>query len=326
MNATAIPEITLASIPLPQRGSWPAAVHRFDEESAWAVRAALAAQRPLLVRGEPGSGKSQLARAAAEVLGRLFVAEVVHARSESQDLQWRFDALGRLGDAQAMGAGSHTPEEVRQRLAQRNYLSPGALWWAFNWKTALEQHQLGGQQSTRPQPPTDWTPEHGSVLLIDEIDKAEADLPNGLLETLGNGAFTVPWLEQAVSAPPGTPTPLVVITTNEERELPAAFVRRCLVLNLRLPREREDFIATLIERGTLHFGERCTAEVYREAAGQLWQDRRAAEDQGLQGAGQAEYIDLLRVVVTLAPALQKQSELLANVRDFALRKHPPAAD
>jgi hypothetical protein len=81
-------------------------VHRFDEESAWAVRAALAAQRPLLVRGEPGSGKSQLARAAAEALGRLFVAEVVHARSESQDLQWRFDALGRLGDAQAMGAGT----------------------------------------------------------------------------------------------------------------------------------------------------------------------------------------------------------------------------
>ena len=104
MNATTIPSIHLNEIPLPQRGSWPATVHRFDETSAWAVRAALAAQRPLLVRGEPGSGKSQLARAAAEVLGRLFVAEVVHARSESQDLQWRFDALGRLGDAQAMGA------------------------------------------------------------------------------------------------------------------------------------------------------------------------------------------------------------------------------
>jgi MoxR-like ATPase len=325
MNATTIPEITLDSIPLPQRGSWPASEHCFDAETVWAVRAALAAQRPLLVRGEPGSGKSQLARAAAEVLGRLFVAEVVHARSESQDLQWRFDALGRLGDAQAMGAGSHTPEEVRQRLAQRNYLSPGALWWVFDWQSALAQHKLGGQQSTRPQPPTGWIPENGSVLLIDEIDKAEADLPNGLLETLGNGAFTVPWLEQPVSAPPGTPTPLVVITTNEERELPAAFVRRCLVLNLQMPREQQPFIAKLIERGALHFGERCTAELYREAARQLWQDRQAAEDQGLQGPGQAEYIDLLRVVATLAPEPQKQSELLAKVRDFALRKHPPAA-
>ena len=324
MNTTAIPDLPLTSIPLPQRGSWPAAVHRFDEESAWAVRAALAAQRPLLVRGEPGSGKSQLARAAAEALGRLFVAEVVHARSESQDLQWRFDALGRLGDAQAMGAGSHTPEEVRQRLAPGNYLSPGALWWVFDWQSAFDQHQLGGQQSARPQPPAGWQPGQGSVLLIDEIDKAEADLPNGLLETLGNGAFTVPWLEQAVSAPPGAPTPLVVITTNEERELPAAFVRRCLVLNPQLPKNQDDFIATLIARGTLHFGERCTAEVYREAAGQLWQDRQAAEDQGLQGPGQAEYIDLLRVVTALEPEPQKQAALLGKVQGFALRKHPPS--
>ena len=324
MNATTIPSIHLDEIPLPQRGSWPATVHRFDETSAWAVRAALAAQRPLLVRGEPGSGKSQLARAAAEVLGRLFVAEVVHARSESQDLQWRFDALGRLGDAQAMGAGQHSPEEVRRRLDQRNYLSPGALWWVFNWQSALTQHACGGGQTARPQPPASWTPADGCVLLIDEIDKAEADLPNGLLETLGNGAFTVPWLDEPVTTAEGTPTPLVVITTNEERELPAAFVRRCLVLNLQLPKSENEFAAALIGRGMLHFKQRCANAVYREAAAQLWRDRQAAEDQGLQGPGHAEYIDLLRVVVTLEPDPGKQSALLGKVQDFALRKHPPA--
>ncbi|MBP9803393.1 MAG: AAA family ATPase [Candidatus Accumulibacter sp.] len=321
---TAIPAIHLDEIHLPQRGSWPATVHRFDETSAWAVRAALAAQRPLLVRGEPGSGKSQLARAAAEILKRLFVAEVVHARSESQDLQWRFDALGRLGDAQAMGAGQHSPEEVRRRLDQRNYLSPGALWWVFNWQSALTQHERGGGQTARPQPPAGWAPSKGCVLLIDEIDKAEADLPNGLLETLGNGAFTVPWLDDPVSATEVTPTPLVVITTNEERELPAAFVRRCLVLNLQLPKSENEFIAALIARGKLHFKDRCAEDVYGEAAGQLWRDRQAAEDQGLQGPGHAEYIDLLRVVVTLEPAPEKQSTLLGKVQDFALRKHPPA--
>ncbi|MEF8767278.1 AAA family ATPase [Candidatus Accumulibacter contiguus] len=319
-----IPAIPLTDLPLPQRGSWPASVHRFDEESAWAVRSALAAQRPLLVRGEPGSGKSQLARAAAEALGRLFIAEVVHARSESQDLQWRFDALGRLGDAQAMGAHPHGADEVRQRLDPRNYLSPGALWWVFDWPSALRQHQQSGGRSARPQPPAGWSPERGSVLLIDEIDKAEADLPNGLLETLGNGGFSVPWLDTAVCAAPAMPTPLVVITTNEERELPAAFIRRCLVLNLRWPGGEDAFTARLIERGRLHFDARCHAEVYRQAARQLWQDRQAAANQGLQGPGQAEYLDLLRVVVTLAPVIDEQPALLAKVGEFALRKHPPA--
>jgi MoxR-like ATPase len=127
-----------------------------------------------------------------------------------------------------------------------------------------------------------------------------------------------------VSAAEGTPTPLVVITTNEERELPAAFVRRCLVLNLQLPKSENDFIAALIARGRLHFKQRCADRGVSDAAGQLWQDRQAAEDQGLQGPGQAEYIDLLRVVVTLEPDPQKQSALLGKVQDFALRKHPPA--
>ncbi|HND13954.1 MAG TPA: AAA family ATPase [Pseudomonadales bacterium] len=324
MKTTAIPVLPLHPLTLPARGSWPATVHRFDENSAWAVRAALAAQRPLLVRGEPGSGKSQLARAAAEALGRLFLAEVVHARSESQDLQWRFDGLARLGDAQAMSAGHCSAEEVRARLDQRNYLSPGALWWAFDWDTAERQHLRSSGRSARPQPPAEWTPAQGSVLLIDEIDKAEADLPNGLLETLGNGAFTVPWLEQAVSVAPETPTPLVVITTNEERELPAAFVRRCLVLNLQMPKSESDFIAALIERGKLHFADRCPDEVYRSAAAQLWEDRQAATAQGLQGPGYAEYIDLLRVVTTLQADPAQQRALLAKVQDFALKKHPPA--
>jgi len=163
------------------------------------------------------------------------------------------------------------------------------------------------------------------VLLIDEIDKAEAELPNGLLETLGNGAFTVPWLDQPVRAAEGTPTPLVVITTNEERELPAAFIRRCLVLNLQLPKNEDEFIAALIARGRLHFKERCADAVYRQAAGQLWRDRRDADDQGLQGPGHAEYIDLLRVVATLEADPEKQSALLAQVQDFALKKHPPAS-
>ncbi|WP_300327634.1 hypothetical protein [Accumulibacter sp.] len=84
------------------------------------------------------------------------------------------------------------------------------------------------------------------MLLIDEIDKAEADLPNGLLEALGNGRFSVPPLARAVARPAGAPVPLVIVTSNEERELPAAFLRRCLVLTLRLPKAHGELIAYLV--------------------------------------------------------------------------------
>lgn len=312
-------------IALPARGSWPESVHIFDARSAWAVRAALAAQRPLLVRGEPGTGKSQLARAAAEVLGRLFISEVIQCRSESQDLQWRFDAVARLGEAQALGAAQLSTDEVHARLKPLNYLSPGPLWWVLNWQSAAEQHQRGGGAYTPPVVPDGWRPEQGAVLLIDEIDKADADLPNGLLETLGNGAFSAPWLAAPVTALPGMVTPLVIITTNEERELPAAFVRRCLVLNLGLPTQEDAFLAFLEARGRVHFQTRCHDEVYSQAARQLWQDRQTAETQGYTPPGQAEYLDLLRVIATLEPDLALQPAFIGTVGEFALNKHPPVS-
>jgi MoxR-like ATPase len=304
---------------LPAQGSWPVAVHEFDERSWWAIKAALAAQRPLLVRGEPGTGKSQLARAAAVVLHRAFVAEVVHARSEPQDLQWRFDAVARLADAQAIGAARDI-EAWRDRMQPRNYLSPGPLWWVFDWRGAAAQAELGRVRQ-QPDTPADWQPQQGCVLLIDEIDKAEADLPNGLLETLGNGGFVVPWLDQAVGHDPAQATPLVIITTNEERELPAAFVRRCLVLNLNLPRAEAAFKERLMARGALHFGERCSPEVRAEAVRQLWEDRRLALDAALPPPGQAEYLDMLRVLVALADTPEDQLEVLREIAPFALKKH-----
>ena len=211
---------------------------------------------------------------------------------------------------------------MRTQLNHRNYLSPGALWWVFDWESARQQHKRSGGQTGQPVVPKGWTPSNGSVLLIDEIDKAEADLPNGLLETLGNGAFSVPWLDQPVTAQPDMPTPLVVITTNEERELPAAFVRRCLVLNLSLPERQTEFIELLVARGRYHFKELCAAEVYHEAAQQLWDDRSNATD-GAGRSGQAEYVDMLRVVAALEPDHSKQVELLYKIRDFALKKRPP---
>ena len=91
-----------AQVDLPALGPFEAHTHVFDEDSTWAIRAALAAERPLLVCGEPGTGKSQLARAAAAVLNRPLVSHVVTSRTEPQDLLWCYDAVVCLAEAQVV--------------------------------------------------------------------------------------------------------------------------------------------------------------------------------------------------------------------------------
>ncbi len=312
-------------IELPKIGSWPHAWHVFDKPSAYALAAAEAAERPLLIRGEPGTGKSQLARAAAVVRKRLFLSVVVDARTECQDLQWKFDTVARLGEAQIL-AHEHGGDvsTLRERMDPRRFLTPGPLWLAFDWASARDQYiRCTHRLESPPTPPPGWQPEHGSVLLIDEIDKADTDLPNGLLETLGNSDFSVPYLGESIRRSPGCPAPLVVITTNEERELPAAFLRRCLVLQLSLPEDRGELLDLLCERGRVHFGERCTDKVRRKAAELLLEDRQSALEQGLPPPGQAEYLDLLRAVSGMATGERDQLALLDRIGEFVLRKSPP---
>ena len=307
---------------LPKVGSWPETRHVFDAASAYALAAAEAANRPLLVRGEPGTGKSQLARAAAVARKRLFLSVVVNARTECQDLQWQFDAVGRLGEAQTL---AHVPEaDIRQRLDPRTFVTPGPLWWGFDWNSAQSQwNACVTPLQPVPLHPAGWQPAHGSVLLIDEIDKADTDLPNGLLETLGNGDFPVPYLRESVRQASDSPPPLVIFTTNEERELPAAFLRRCLVLFLQLPTDDATLVEFLCQRGAVHFRRQCSTRVYQRAAELLVQDRKAAAAQGLPVPGQAEYLDLLRAVTTMATGDKAQLALLETISGFVLQKSSP---
>ncbi len=308
---------------LPAYGSWPESVHQFDEDSIYALKTALAAQRPLLLRGDPGTGKSQLARAAAFALNRMFVYEVINAHTESQDLLWRFDAVARLAEAQSL-QGSSTKEERRTALDSQRYISPGPLWWALNWQTADDVYQQSQCQLVCPEKPDDWQPDYGSVLLIDEVDKANSELPNGLLEILGNNAVSIPWLKTTIGGKENIP-PLVIITTNEERELPAAFVRRCLVLNLELPTDETEFKQKMVERGGLHYGKQCSPIICKKAAGQLWTDRRIALDKGVSNLpGQAEYLDMLRALAMLGKDDEEQDSLLNKISQFTFRKYPQA--
>lgn len=302
---------TNTEIPLPPRGTWPASIHRFDPDTVAALRAAEAAGRPLLIRGEPGTGKSQTARAAAVAVKRLFLSVVIDGRTEAQDLLWRYDAVARLSDAQ-LKDGTGAQDEA-------HYLSPGPLWWAYHWPSALEQWSRR-KRGEMPEAPKGWNAAAGTVLLIDEIDKADPDLPNAFLELLGNRGFTVPYLGQKVVR--GEKPPLVIVTTNEERELPQAFLRRCLVLTLGLPADLQPW---LVEMGRMHLEQlglaaRIFPEILEQAAGQLIADRQEAKQEQTYAPGLAEYLDLAIALARLGTTADEQEELLATLARFALRK------
>lgn len=302
-------------------GLIPDQVHVFEERQTDAINAALAAGRPLLIRGEPGTGKSQLARAAAQRLKRAYIQYVVDSQTESRDLLWHLDSITRLAEAQIAGALANNSKadrltKIREELRIENFLEPGPLWWAFDWESASRQAMRS--RSRQPQQPHGADPSNGCVLLIDELDKAETEVPNGLLDALGSGQIALPSGE-VVSA--RSPTPLVIITTNEERALPDAFIRRCLVLVLKLPENDDALIELLMMRGAAHFPD-AAASVCRTAAEMLADDRRIARSIDRRALpGQAEYLDLLRAVLTFHDDTASQIGALRQVAEYTLKKH-----
>src|SRR5712675_3308886 len=179
---------------------------RFEGTSAYvatddlkvAVNAAIALERPLLVKGEPGTGKTVLALEIAKSLAALLIE--VHVKSTTKALQglYEYDAVSRLRDSQL---GDERVKDIR------NYIKRGKLWDAF-------------VADERP------------VLLIDEIDKADIEFPNDLLQELDRVEFFVYETSETVKA---RRRPIVIITSNNEKELPDAFLRRCFFHYIRFP-------------------------------------------------------------------------------------------
>lgn len=167
-----------------------------------AVQAALRLERPLLVKGEPGTGKTRLAEEVAAALGRPLLQWHVKSSSKAQQGLYEYDAVARLRDAQLPD-----PEAQARVRELQHYLVPGVLWEAF-------------------------TAEGPAVVLIDEIDKADLEFPNDLLRELDRMEFQVPELRRTIRA---RHRPLFIITSNDEKELPDAFLRRCFFHPLRFP-------------------------------------------------------------------------------------------
>jgi MoxR-like ATPase len=203
-------------------GDHDAGIYDYTDRIKQAVDVALATGRPLLVRGVSGGGKSSLARNVAQVLEWRFYKQVISSRTQAQDLLWEIDHLRRLQDAQI--------NQLKGGIG--SYIRPGVLWWAFNRTSAKIQAQrfYGDTGDGADHDPNLGDDHDRAVVLLDEIDKADPDVPNNLLVPLGSLEFGV--LEAEPVRTRDDKAPLVVITTNAERELPPAFLRRCVDLEL----------------------------------------------------------------------------------------------
>lgn len=307
-------------LPLPPLRHWPKSCHVFDRKSVEAVNAALACGRPLLLRGEPGSGKSQLARAVAQALQWPFLSRVVNARFEPEDLLYRFDAVARLSAAQT-GAS-------KNELSPGNYLLPDVLWWALNPISARDRHQQAASHCGEASGSFESVEElgflfnskKGAVVLIDEIDKADSEVPNSLLETLALGGFHVPYGLPYVNSE-GIP-PLIIVTTNEDRELPPAFVRRCLVHNMDLPDDATELRQELKIRIRAHEQDKGLGEeVLDKAIDLLSRNRERMRQMDLPVPGQAELLDLIRAVSRLTSSGLDPLILVRQFENFFFCKH-----
>ncbi len=169
-----------------------------SEDLRVAVNAAIALERPLLVKGEPGTGKTVLAHEVADALGAPLLEWHIKSTTKAQQGLYDYDAVSRLRDSQL---GDERVKDIR------NYIKRGKLWEAF-------------VAETRP------------VLLIDEIDKADIEFPNDLLQELDRMEFYVYETGETVRA---RQRPIVFITSNNEKELPDAFLRRCFFHYIKFP-------------------------------------------------------------------------------------------
>src|SRR5262245_12732332 len=273
-------------------------IYIYTDEIELAVNIALATGRPMLVRGPSGTGKSSLARNVALRLKRRYYEYVITSKSQHSDLEYHFDLLRRFRDAQ-LGA---------KDLRDADYVEPRALWWAFDPASASRR---GLPENAPPKTlAVDPSPHPGeqAVVLIDEIDKADPDVPNNLLVTLGSLQFTIPFLNDRTVTTAAAP--LIVITSNDERDLPIAFLRRCTMLELKPPT-----LARLVAIAAEHFGASAAQRKSYELVAQALYPAG-----GNAPPSTAEYLDAIRACRRLGVQPKEGDETWEGVVRATVRK------
>ena len=283
-----------------------------------AVRIAKTTGRPLLLRGDPGTGKSSLAAKVALDEKWRYYEHTVTPRTGGTDLLWTFDSARRSTKASSTDAAS---------VDDYDFVEPGPLWWAFDRNQARHRGEPrrrardAFRKDEAEEPSRDLNSgrlDIGAVVLIDDIDRAGPDVPNGLLRALGSGRFRVDETGTEVKLNDDMNV-LVVITTNNERDLPQPFVRRCIVHDLTPP--GTDQLVAIAVAHARHDGcslTRTKRARIRRVAEKVTELREEARLKKLRAPGIAEFLDA--VWACLDTGIDPDGDQWQSVQSMTLAK------
>ncbi len=285
-----------------------------------AVRIAKTTGRPLLLRGDPGTGKSSLAAKVALDEKWRYYEQTMTPRTDGTDLLWTFDSARKSAKTSSNDSASSEDYE---------FVEPGPLWWAFDRNQARYRGQprrraidaYANRKDEAEEPSRELNSgrlDDGAVVLIDDIDKAGPDVPNALLGALGSGRFHVDETGTDVELTDDVNV-LVVITTNNERDLPAAFERRCIVHDL-TPPSTDQLVAIALAHAK-NEGRSLTKTKkarIRRVAEKVTELREEARAKTLRAPGIAEFLDA--VWACLDTGIDPDGDQWESVQSMTLAK------